>query len=94
LILGVLSIATGGDYRRANVAKNLVSSLNTFVASIIFIAYSAVSWPATLVMTAGCLIGGFFGSHLARRVPQEIMRMVVIAVGVLLTAVFAWKYWF
>jgi uncharacterized protein len=94
LILGVLSIATGGDYRRANVAKNLVSSLNTFVASIIFIAYGAVSWPATLVMTAGCLIGGYFGSHLARRVPQEIMRMVVIAVGVLLTAVFAWKYWF
>ena len=93
LILGVLSIATGGDYRSANVAKNLVSSLNTFAASIIFVAYGAVSWLPTLIMTVGCLIGGFFGSHLARRVPQEIMRFVVIAVGVLLTAVFAWKYW-
>ncbi len=29
LLLGVLMIATDGDYRRANVAKNLVSSLNT-----------------------------------------------------------------
>jgi uncharacterized membrane protein YfcA len=94
LILGVLSIATGGDYRSANVAKNLVSSLNTFAASIIFVAYGAVSWLPTLIMTVGCLIGGFFGSHLARRVPQEIMRFVVIAVGLLLTAVFAWKYWF
>ncbi len=43
---------------RANVAKNLVSSLNTFAASIWFIANGAVSWPQTLVMMAGCLIGG------------------------------------
>ena len=28
LILGVFSIATGGDYRSANVAKNFVSGLN------------------------------------------------------------------
>ncbi len=33
LILGVFSLATGGDYRSANVAKNFVSSLNGFVAS-------------------------------------------------------------
>ena len=94
LILGVLSIATGGNYRSANVAKNLVSSLNTFAASIVFIANGAVSWGPTLIMTVGCLIGGYFGSHLARRVPQEIMRVVVIVVGALLTAVFAWRYWF
>ena len=35
LLLGVLSIATGGDYRSANVAKNLVSSLNSLVAAIV-----------------------------------------------------------
>ena len=32
LLLGVLTIATEGDYRSANVAKNLVSSLNTLAA--------------------------------------------------------------
>ena len=78
LLLGVLTIATEGDYRRANVAKNLVSSLNTLAASVWFIANGAVSWPQTLVMMVGCLIGGFCGAHLARRVPQEFMRWVVI----------------
>ena len=35
LLLGVLTIATEGDYRSANVAKNLVSSLNTVAASVV-----------------------------------------------------------
>ena len=59
LLLGVLMIATEGDYRRANVAKNLVSSLNTLAASVWFITNGAVSWPHTLVMMVGCLIGAY-----------------------------------
>ena len=94
LLLGVLMIATEGDYRRANVTKNLVSSLNTVAAAAWFIANGAVSWPQTLVMTVGCLFGAFCGSHLARRVPQDAMRVVIVVVGALLTAVFAWRYWF
>jgi uncharacterized protein len=94
LLLGVLMIATEGDYRRANVAKNLVSSLNTVAASIWFIWNGAVSWPQTLVMMIGCLFGAFCGAHLARRVPQEAMRVVVVFVGAALTALFAWRYWF
>lgn len=94
LLLGVLTLATEGDYRKANVAKNLVSSLNTVAASVWFIINGAVSWPQTLVMMAGCLVGGFCGAHLSRRLPQEFMRVLVIAVGAFLTAIFAWKYWF
>lgn len=94
LLLGVLMIATDGDYRRANVAKNLVSSLNTLVASVWFIANDAVSWPQTLVMMVGCLVGAFCGAHLARRIPQNAMRVVMVLVGAGLTAVFAWRYWF
>jgi uncharacterized membrane protein YfcA len=94
LLLGVLMIATEGDYRRANVAKNLVSSLNTSAASVWFIFNDAVSWPETLVMMAGCLIGAFCGSYLARRVRQDAMRVVIVVVGATLTAVFAWRYWF
>jgi uncharacterized membrane protein YfcA len=94
LLLGVLSIATGGNYRSANVAKNLVTALNTFAASLIFIGLGAVAWPQTLLMMAGSLIGGFCGAHFARRASQQLMRVVVVAVGALLTVVFAWRYWF
>ncbi len=94
LILGVFSIATGGDYRSANVAKNFVASLNGLVASIIFIAQGAVVWPQTLALMAGTIMGGLAGSYIARIIPRDVMRVAVIAVGALLTAVFAWRYWF
>jgi len=94
LLLGVLTIATEGDYRSANVAKNLVSSLNTVAAAAWFISHGAVSWPQTLTMMSGCLVGGFCGAHLARRVPQDAMRVFIVVVSALLTAVFAWRYWF
>ena len=71
-----------------------MSSLNTLVASVCFIASNAVSWPPTLAMMAGCLIGGICGAHLARVIPQAVMRIVVVVVGAALTIVFAWKYWF
>jgi uncharacterized protein len=93
LLLGVLSVGTGGDYRSANVIKNLVTSLNSMVAASIFIAQGIVSWPATFAMMAGALLGAYIGARIAQVVPREVMRVVVVAMGALLTAAFAWRYW-
>ncbi len=94
LLIGVLSIGTGGDYRSANVTKNLVTSLNSVVAAGVFTAQGAVRWQPALVMMAGALVGAFIGARLAQIVPHNVMRVVVTAVGAMLTAVFAWRYWF
>jgi uncharacterized membrane protein YfcA len=93
LLLGVMSIATRGDYRSANVIKNLITSLNTIVAATYFVAHGAVQWPQTLTMMAGCLVGGFCGSHLARVVPPSVMRVVVVVIGAALTLVYAYEFW-
>lgn len=93
LALAVLSVATGGDYRAANVTKNIILGLNTVVASVVLVWQQAVSWPPTLVMMAGAVIGGFCGGQLARIMPAPVMRILVVAMGVLLTVVFAWRYW-
>jgi uncharacterized protein len=94
LILGVFSIATGGDYRSANVAKNFVSSLNGLVASIVFMAQGAVAWPQTFALMAGTIFGGLAGSYLARVIPRHVVRVLVVAVGAVLTVSFARRYWF
>ena len=94
LILGVFSIATGGDYRSANVAKNFVSSLNGLVASIVFIVKGAVAWPPTLALMAGTVVGGIAGSYIARVIPRNVVRVLVVAVGAALTVSFARRYWF
>ncbi len=93
-MLGVLSVGTGGDYRSANVTKNLVSSLNSLTAAIIFAAQGVVAWPATLVMIAGTLAGALVGARLAQVMPNQAARGLVVVVGAVLTAAFAWRYWF
>lgn len=93
LLIGVLSIGTGGDYRSANTTKNLVTSLNSLVASIVFVTQGSVRWPPALLMMAGALVGAFIGARIAQVVPHHIMRVVVTVVGALLTVAFAWRYW-
>jgi uncharacterized membrane protein YfcA len=94
MLLAVLSVGTGGDYRAANVMKNLVTSLNSVVAALLFIVQGIVVWPQTLAMMAGAFAGGVLGSWLARSLPRELMRVLIVVVGVVLTAVFANRYWF
>lgn len=94
LMLGVMSVATRGDYRSANVVKNLVTSLNSGSAAAIFILQGAVIWPQTLALMAGSIAGGVIGATIARVMPREVMRVAVVVVGALLTVFFAWRYWF
>ncbi len=94
LMLGVFTVATGGDYRSANVAKNFVSSLNGLMASIIFATQGAIVWPQTLALMAGTIGGGLLGSHIARVIPRNVVRILIVVVGAMLTVTFARRYWF
>lgn len=94
LLLGVFSVATGGDYRSANVSKNFVSSLNALVASAIFIVQGAVVWPQTLALMVGTIGGGLIGAQIARVIPRQVVRVLVVGVGVALTVALARRYWF
>lgn len=94
LMLGVFTVATGGDYRSANVTKNFVASLNGLVASIIFIAQGAVVWPQTLALMAGTMIGGLIGARIARVIPRNVVRVLIVVIGAALTVAFAKRYWF
>src|ERR1044071_9809173 len=94
LLLGVFALATGGDYRSANVTKNLVSGLNGLSAAVVFAAEGAVVWPPTLALMAGTVVGGLIGAYAARRIPHNVMRVVVVVIGAALTIDFMRQYWF
>ena len=94
LLLAVLSLATAGEYRPANAVKNLVAAFNGVVAIVIFAVQGIINWPATLAMMIGALIGSQIGTRIARYAPREVMRWVVIVVGLLLTVTYTWRYWF
>ncbi len=93
MLLAILSVTRADEFRTNNVIKNLLSGLTSFVAVVVFVFQGIVAWPPTLVMMAGAAVGGFLGGRLARVLPPDLVRLIVITVGTILTAVYAWRYW-
>ena len=93
MLLAILSLGPASDFRTVNVLKNLLSGISSIVAVFIFIVGGMVAWPQTLAMATGALTGGYVGGRLARVIPEEIVRWVVIVVGATVTVVSARRYW-
>ncbi|MAW89044.1 MAG: hypothetical protein CMJ42_21200 [Phyllobacteriaceae bacterium] len=84
MMLASLSLATGGAYHRLNAIKNALSIVIAAVAIIVFTAGGAISWVHGLIMLPGAGLGGWMGVWFARRVPQGVLRWLVIAIGLFL----------
>ncbi|MCY0148917.1 sulfite exporter TauE/SafE family protein [Hoeflea sp. G2-23] len=88
MMLAVLGIAKGGDYHKLNALKNFVAVIIALIAIVVFSTGGVVAWlPAIIMIPAGAL-GGYAGVWAARRVPQTVIRAIVVGVGLLLT----WYY--
>jgi len=85
MMLAVLGLTAGGTYHHLNALKNLLAVVIAAVAIIVFVGGGVVAWHAALIMIPASALGGYCGVYLARRVPQWIIRALVITVGLLLT---------
>ena len=86
MMLAVLGLATGGGYHRLNALKNFISIVIAAIAIVVFAVGGVVSWLHAAIMVPGAALGGYMGVWAARRVPQAVIRAVVVAVGLLLAA--------
>ena len=91
--LGILLMALytlTGESRLNTV--NALKNLNSFVLSLLsvaaFAAAGAIVWPQALWMMVGATLGGWAGARLARRLPVKWVRALVIATGLVMSAVF------
>lgn len=88
MLLATLAIIEEGDFHKANAIKNIVATVSQAVAAVLFVWKGLVWWPQMLVTVAGCVVGGYSGVLVARRVPDTIIRGIVVAVGAMLSVVF------
>lgn len=93
LLIAVLTIGSGGDYRTTNVLKNFITSLNSAVACGVYVAHDVVVWTPVLTMMLGALGGALAGARLAQVAPRETMRRAIIVLSALLTVASAWRNW-
>jgi len=93
IILSALSATSSLELRSLNALKNLFAFLTNLTAILFFIHYGLIEWPHTLVMMIGTLAGGFAGIRLTKILPQAVVRNIIIGCGVLMTAIYVWRYW-
>jgi hypothetical protein len=100
--IGILMLAALGllgltDIHQMNGLKNFLSLAINGIAILAFLGYELafrpgnVVWPMALLMAAGAISGGLFGSHMAHRVGRRTVRFVVIGIGFVLTGWYFFK---
>lgn len=92
LMLAVLALAQV-PVRAASATKNLLAGVMNFTAVLIFLFSGQVRWVPAGVACAGALAGSYFGARLLHRVNERALRLVVIGVGLLLTAGLFFRSW-
>ena len=86
LYLGILGVFTGRPMGSVNSVKNLLSLCVNLAAALIyviafFVIDAQVVWAASAAIAVGSLLGGFFGAHLAKRLPEWALRGVIVVVA-------------
>jgi uncharacterized protein len=93
IILSALSATSSLELRSLNALKNLFAFLMNVSAIVFFVWFDLIDWSHTLVMMVGTVVGGFVGIKLTKILPSAIVRSVIITCGVLMTAIYVFKYW-
>ena len=70
-----------------NAIKNVLAGLANLVAGILFIVVAHVAWGAAALIAGGSVVGAQIGARYGRRLPQEILRRIVIVYGVIVAGI-------
>jgi uncharacterized membrane protein YfcA len=88
LMLAILSFSGLPNMNAMNGVKNLLSTVINGVAVIPFVIAGAIAWPVALLMAVFAMIGGYFGARIFRRLPSNLTRTMVLAIGTGMSAYF------
>jgi uncharacterized membrane protein YfcA len=88
VLLGVLGIAIAEDLVRINAIKQVLSLAVNVTASLLLVFSAELPWAATIVMAVFSFLGGSAGGRFATRVQPDVLRRVVIAIGLVVGFVY------
>ena len=88
LLMAVLGIGVDESLQRLNAAKNVLAAIVNAGAGLIFAVVADVDWWIVLVIGIGAVIGGQLGATVGRRLPGAVLRVVIVAVGLVALSVF------
>lgn len=88
LLMALYTLSGESRLNTVNALKNLNSFVLSLLSVVAFAAAGAIVWPQAVWMMLWATAGGWAGAHLAKRLPVKWVRWLVIATGVVMSAVF------
>lgn len=88
LMLALLTLLGYEEIHVMNGLKTVLATTINGIAVVAFVWANTVAWPQAFVMIAGSVVGGYGGAILAQRVSPEVIRYLVMAVGIGMTLYF------
>ena len=86
IMIALLTIFVPDTIQRLNGLKNVLAALINGVAGLLFVAVAPVHLDLVLLIAAGSIIGGQLGAGVGRRLPAPVLRLTIIAVGLVAEA--------
>jgi uncharacterized protein len=91
LIITLLSLFGYQDLNEINALKVVATTMANGIAFVLFVINGQVIWRYCLAAMVTCAVGGYTSASLARKVPQPVLRGLVVFIGLGMAAWFFWK---
>jgi uncharacterized membrane protein YfcA len=91
LLLAFLALAGMTDIHAMNGLKLWVSSVISVISVVRFALSGSIDWYHGSIALVGVVIGGYTAARLAHRVPQTLLRTLILVYSAGLTAWFFWQ---
>ncbi len=88
IVLAVLSLASHDSLTQLSALKQFIAFCVNISAAIFFLFSGKIVWSAMVVMAIGALAGGVLGGMVAGRIRPELLRWIVVVVGVAISIVY------
>jgi uncharacterized membrane protein YfcA len=82
MLLAVLGLALRQDLQRTNALKNVLAGLVNGVAGVYFVFAAHIEWAPAAIIAGASVIGAQLGARYGRRLPEGILRAVIVVVGI------------
>jgi len=91
LIITLLSLFGFQDLNEINALKVVSTTMANGIAFLIFVFNGQVEWHYCLLAMVTCGVGGYTSARFARRIPQPVLRVLVVFIGLSMAAWFFWR---
>ncbi|GAA4920520.1 hypothetical protein LX16_4691 [Stackebrandtia albiflava] len=81
MLVAGLALVLPDSLARVSAVKNALSAVVGLVTVLVYGLIAPVVWTAVLVLAPATVVGGFLGSKLARRLPQNVLRAFIVCYG-------------